>query len=440
MDNNKTPIEETLDRLQQEEGSGKFHNIVNIFKEYFGEDLVDSYTASTENLREYILTIDNIGTFINTHCRIVPTTNNNVTITLGVEGRNVRISRELLNEIQSKTMLELPEELLPLIEIFWNIHTNGNQHQIIIRFPEVTVTNENGKSVNIQELYARVPVKSSGTLAGRFELIRAYYPLDQWNSDYCHSHISHISTDWLEPCTGSGPINGTINRLLQSSDENIWGLFCYELDKFVRVESLEGVPYRRLESIGLIDTLPISNPYINGPLALRSSIISDELLKDFLKTLIEKMPIKVAYTEGSYNLGESFEKFCIRVSKVFAQWYNEKYKEHKVTANLKTLVQKGVLGKYIIKEGRVYSIRTCNRRDMDDYQGQYLFTFKGEEVRLEIDKTLRNSTNNQTYLLSLNFISKLIHKLLVIINYNYGRQKEATTEEETAVKGRTVYF
>ena len=56
-------------------------------------------------------------------------------------------------------------------------------------------------------------------------------------------------TRFKSPCTGSGPINSTLATLATDYDEGIWQLFCLELDRYVRVESIEGVPYHRLESI-----------------------------------------------------------------------------------------------------------------------------------------------------------------------------------------------
>ena len=435
MDNEKTLIEERLDQLQAT--AGEIQDVIDIFNDYFGEEFVDTYRVPTDSLRQHILAFDNIGRFIG-RCCSVGRRGDILKVTFDTCSCEIDIAK--FNSLQLKSMLEFPEELLPLIDTYWSNHTRDVNHTIIVRFPEVTVTNENNRSVKIQELYARVFVKDSGKLSGKFELIRSYYPLDQWNSDYCHSHVSHVSIDWMEPCTGTGPINRTITRLHQDNDLNIWGLFCYELDKFVKVESIAGVPYRRLESIGLIDSNPVTNPCYTGSVSLKQSIISNELLKDFIETLIKNMPIKVAYMNGSYTLGESFEKFWIKASRVFAKWYNEKYKEKKVKANLKTLVAKEVLNKYLIRDGKVYTARINNRRSLADYQGEYLFDFKGEPVKMVIEETLRNATDNQTYLLSLKFISKLIQRILVIINYNYGRQKEATTEEETAIKRRATYF
>lgn len=436
VDTQKSIIEEKLESLQERFDSIKIKEVASIFTEYFGDNFVDvSYRS--ESLKKHILSdFDSIGTFIGYTCNVK------------IEGENIRIicgdnniiinKEDYLKDISPKSMEEFPEELLPILDIYWESNINNDVNYIIVRFPSVTVTNENNKSINIQELYARVSLRIDGTMVSRFELIRAYYPLDQWNSDYCHSHISHISTEWLEPCTGTGPINSTMDRLYNTCNENVWGLFCYELDKFVRVESLAGIPYKRLESVGLVNDMPVSLPSLQGNLELKGEIISDELAKDFIRTLIEEIELKVSFIDGIYNLGEPLENFWIKASRIFAKWYNKKYKEGKVTANLKTLLSKKIVNKYIIREGKVYLPRTINRREIATHQGHKLFTFKGKDVKMVIDESIKDLTNNETYLLSMRFISKLIQNILIIINYKYGREEEATTEE-TQLKGRTIY-
>lgn len=436
VDTQKSIIEEKLESLQEKFDNSKVKEVANIFNEYFGEDFVDVKYVS-DSIKNHILSFNKVGNFLGLLCNLLN------------EGENIRIvygpnniiidSKTYLKEIASKSMEEFPEELLPILDTYWESHITMGTNYIIVRFPFVTVTNENNKSINIQELYARVSLKIDGTMIGRFELIRSYYPLDQWNSDYCHSHISHISTEWLEPCTGTGPINSTMGRLHNAYNENVWGLFCYELDKFVRVESLAGTPYKRLESVGLVSDMPVMLPSLQGSQKLKGEIISDELAKDFIRTLIEEIELKVSFINGVYDLGEPLENFWIKASRIFAKWYNKKYKEGKVTADLKTLLSKKIVSKYIIREGKVYAPRTVNRRNIAAYQGYELFTFKGKDVKMVIDESIKDLTNNETYLLSMRFISKLIRSILIIINYNYGRQEETTTEE-TQLEGRTIYI
>lgn len=57
---------------------------------------------------------------------------------------------------------------------------------LLVWFPEVTVTNENNRSVDIQDLYMKVPIGADGSMNGSPTMNRATYPLDQFLSDYMH--------------------------------------------------------------------------------------------------------------------------------------------------------------------------------------------------------------------------------------------------------------
>lgn len=57
---------------------------------------------------------------------------------------------------------------------------------ILVWFPKVKVTNESGKSVNIQDLYAKVEIDTEGQLIGKFYLNRATYPISHMRSNYMH--------------------------------------------------------------------------------------------------------------------------------------------------------------------------------------------------------------------------------------------------------------
>ena len=129
---------------------------------------------------------------------------------------------------------------------------------IIVYFPEVTVTNEKHQAVKIYDLFAKVPIREDGVhLYDKFYLMRSTYTHAQAISGYTHSHIPRSTSlgDWGIPCLGTGPINSTIYTLehISESFEEIkpfWELFCRELDEYTQVESLSGGPYIRMETIG----------------------------------------------------------------------------------------------------------------------------------------------------------------------------------------------
>ena len=57
---------------------------------------------------------------------------------------------------------------------------------ILLWFPQVKVTNEYNKSVDIQDLYAKVKINTEGQLIGKFYLNRATYPLSHMRVGYMH--------------------------------------------------------------------------------------------------------------------------------------------------------------------------------------------------------------------------------------------------------------
>lgn len=57
---------------------------------------------------------------------------------------------------------------------------------ILIWFPLITVRNEFGDSVDIQDVYIKVFITATGAMEGYFKINRATYPFNQFKSDYMH--------------------------------------------------------------------------------------------------------------------------------------------------------------------------------------------------------------------------------------------------------------
>ena len=417
----------------------KISEVADMFKEYFGEDLVSCNIIGYETFAESLRGLTTVGRVLDVFCSKDYENSDTTNVYFTCLGISCCIEETKYQEARPKPVDELPEELYPILDKLAEEYFEDNYGTIIVRFPEVTITNENNKSIKIQELYAKIKVSYNGYLLGRFDLIRSFYPIGQFNSDYCHSHISHISTEWQEPCTGTGPINSTMSRLRQHYNKEVWGLFCYELDKFVRVESIAGVPYRRLENVGIYNDYPVSQFYNVGSPNINESVLPICQLNAFIKEFLEKEDFKIAFRYGSFKLGEPFENFWVRISKYFAHWYNEMYRSGFLTANLDTLIKKGIIQRYKVIDGKMYSIKRPSRSvEASDWEGTVLFIFKGEPVAMHIDTTPVDDAN-LTYLLSLKIVSLLVNKILTILNYNYGRQNEAT-EEETSNDRRKKYI
>ena len=296
-------------------------------------------------------------------------------------------------------------------------------YSIIIRFPVVQVTNEEGASEIITELYANIRVNKEGRFLGALQMMRSEFTEEQWDADYAHSHLPGIKLHWDNPCLGTGPIVGTIRSLRDRYNKEIWGLFCLELDKYVTIESLEGVPYRRISSIGSIG---IRNDNVN---LVFFELYYNEVIDKFIAHIAENMDIPIAYCDGRYIIGENYKKMYLKLSDEFIKWYNVKYKERKVKDNLSKLLDKGILGTYIVRDGKIFKTNSSrNSYYGDDMEGTKLFTFKGKDVVLHIDHS--SNTIKGLLLLSSKAVSYILSKILLVINLNYGKDKTNKDSKE----------
>lgn len=362
--------------------------VLQVFTEYFSEDLVDSDLISCEEI--------------------------------------VRKLNEIILEDTYKS-----EGLLWLITMCNSVVSS--QLNVIVRFPHVTVTNEHNNSIDITELYAKVSIDCNFYEPIALGMMRTEYSLEQWTSGYSHSHISGLCSnrlDWKSPCLGSGPLVGTRDKVTISNitiDEKLeyLGLFCYELDKYVRVESIEGIPYNHLESVGLGDSkIVLGNNavdwyYYRGTTKL--------ILEDFYKYFISEYDFKFSYINGQYIVGESLPRLLMKMSQHFAVWYNrEGYNKYKKSLEYLT---EHILVKYKISNEQIYTgDRRINQAYIDaiNAENREMLVFKGKPVILKIYGNAESSS--ELYLLNAIIFDLFYTRILTIINYEY-RNKEG---EETS--------
>lgn len=324
------------------------------------------------------------------------------------------------------------------------IDLRGND--IIVWWPKLRVSNELGQSCIITHLYARVPVENNGTMGGVFGLNRTEYSYGQWIANYCHSHVNSIykSRDslrcWKSPCLGQGPIRRTISSLTLYFDEDLWNLFCFELDQYVRHESVVGVPYIRLERIGIAAS---SSRYIVDIPKSHISYYSlgpecDEFMKkSLISEIIAKKPFRFNYIEGNYTIAENPIDLIVKVSDIFIGLYNrqEKEKQQEIMDKLKS---NSLFSDYKIVNNRLFMV--TNRNETQDLhmelEGIPILKFKGEEKHLVItDKENGEEKENVVKLLSPPYVMYILNKILRIINYRFnGKDKERASSTKEAIK------
>lgn len=321
---------------------------------------------------------------------------------------------------------------------------------IYVHFPEVRVTNEHDRYVDIKHLWARVEVLPDGRLANKFTLNRSEYSLDHLASDYMHSHISGINWDspatFMVPCTGSGPINRTITSLCTEYDEALWLLFCCELGLYVTVESLNGVPYRKLEQIGTGQSpRPVDN---NIPRLQKNNlqVVHYRIVSDFYRYFIRKRCLKFSYCGGGYYLGMSFLEFRILLSNYFIEWINRPDNPYRLQYSYSRLLRDEVLKKYIIKNNILYAPvtrRFGGYRNEEElrahFENKRMFMFKGEEIRTSISSDdNQQSSENFTLLLDKSICEKILSLILRAINYNYGTNNNGEADSDPLRETRYI--
>ena len=320
-------------------------------------------------------------------------------------------------------MADLQDVKKVVVDYYGEDRVDMTNDYIMIYFPEVTVTNENNRSVVITKLYVKIPMCSDGTMGGIFRMNRSEYTKEQYYSDYMHSHICGIpgnKINFLEPCLGTGPIRTTISNLCNEADLSLWELFCFELDLYVKTESLAGVPYRRLESIGILNnnrkySLPerSSLNYIATDCILEKRQVGN-IIHSFIKYLI-KQDLNYIYHNGIVSFGYSNNDLAIIISNYFIKYFNSKHPGYR-KENL--LDYNTLLLECILNKGNLYLKAPSGGGN--HLIGTPLWIFKGERVTFNIIEE-EETTDNSLLLLRPFVVSYITQTILKTLNIYYGK-------------------
>lgn len=320
--------------------------------------------------------------------------------------------------------------------------------KIFVKWDTVKVTNEYNESITIKDLYAKIAIRSSdGTMTSEgVMLTRRTYTQEQWNSGYSHSHLPRFISrtyrgEFNYPCLGSGPILTTSHSLKGEFNLDLWGLFVYELDKYIRVESVEGVPYIRLNQVtGGHNIIDLDNIFPRN--IIWNDIYTGELPRDimskFIKYFIGKNDFKASYRNGRWILGESYLDFSIKISNHFINFINDYIKRTKHSWVLNALINNHIVNYYNIKDGKLYDTEEKSLElpsdavEPDDHYtlDSSQLIFKGEVVPLRVLKEKSNQ-DNKVLLLNTLYIIGIIRSITILINTKYGNSSETRNSEET---------
>ena len=244
-----------------------------------------------------------------------------------------------------------------------------------------------------------------------------------------HSHVGGIPTNnftsFQIPCTGNGPINGTISALNRNYDEDMWNMFCLELSKYVTVESIAGTPYNYLEKLGTnlmkegIDRfITYLSPDYYG------DVLSSDKLKEFVRYFINLKKLKFNYVNGSYSIGMSFIEFIVLISNEFIKWHNDQFNKGELTNKFARLKGAGILKECVIDNGKIYYDNGINNvNNYAQYIGREVCMFKGRKVTVNITDINKAMNENKSIILNTRTALYILVTILKVLNYRYGRSK-----------------
>lgn len=392
--------------------------VLGIFNDFFGEDKVDMQGYWSLDKFKSWMNIEPLSTYI-------------------PDGNIVSMDMNDWSMYKTWSITDLPGDQ---VEKVVNVLTNTTVKErignakfngifILVHFPHVRVTNEHDRFVDINHLWAKVKVSYNGTLNGGFTLNRSEYTLLHIRSHYMHSHISSIPTgdftQFQNPCTGSGPINGTISALNRDYDEDMWNMFCLELSKYVTVESVAGVPYNYLEKLGTDDMEVGVDRFITylSPNYYGDTLSTDKL-RDFVRHFINTKKLKFNYVNGSYSIGMSLPEYIILISNEFISWYNDLFNKGEVTNTFDNLKTRELLRECIIDNGKIYYGRGRNNvNNYAQYIGKKVCVFKGREITVDITDIAEVRNENKSIILNTQTALYILNIILKVLNYRYGRNK-----------------
>ena len=307
---------------------------------------------------------------------------------------------------------------------------------ILVHWPTVTVTNEYGGHVDIWDLYSATVLSPEGKLRTNPFFNRSTYDSKQWLSDYLHSHVASIhKTDlslFAHSCLGSGPIRATIEKLTEYlyTDMDIWRLYCWELDKYVRVESLIGGPYRKLQNIGINNSGRdvIMNEFLINPTfpdfddpQNKELIIS--MFKQFITKVLKDNILRFAYFEGTYSIASTYKDTVLTLSNAFIDMYNSS------PALRKSVPKTDLFGyTYIVEtnivDGNIYIKQGNNDVPIEGVLNTFMFRFKDKDVTLQIKGVTQKYDVSKVFILNTYIIDFIIFTLLKYVNLFYGKSSD----------------
>ena len=315
---------------------------------------------------------------------------------------------------------------------------------ILTHFPKVTITNEHNNSVDIFDMYALTSVNFNATMSSKqVKFCKSTYTKAQYNSRYIHSHIKALSVTEIKKfkysCLGSGPLSRTIPALSLDVNLDLWPLFCFELDKYLEVESITGGPYIRMSAISNKKPTNIYHKFNSFISITDYPLLIDNhtrLIKGFIEYLINQKVLNIVFAIDSYKFGHSFKDISIIISNAFIDYFNNVFEQDIDNLISAEEIERYYFSKVLFDNNKITYVKDVNISDINN--NNLLFMFKNNPVYLKIVEETPEDLNNSSMLLHFDILNSIVINFLNVIN-NATKYREIqlfaeNTEQNTCSK------
>lgn len=277
---------------------------------------------------------------------------------------------------------------------------NSLWFSVVIKFDHVVIENEHGRTHDIHGLYVKMNLNEFCSPTGKLSMLRSHYMRKELRNGYIHSHCCHMKSPevWSICCTGRGPITYTMTSLAQQYEPGLVEVLCTQIDQYVRIESLQGVPYERMENLDKNVTSTLSYSFINT-----NSLASPNISKILVFLLLTEGDLRLGSNCGIISPATDPDSLAMKIAEL-----GRKY----------DIDFPSVRG--ILINGTLYAIANGVVTNISHLKGKYVLTFKGEKVFLDIlDQDSQDSPIEDNDILKLPaqaLLSEVYYLLKLVLN------------------------
>ena len=198
----------------------------------------------------------------------------------------------------------------------WDLQKVGDAYYLYILFSHVTISNKDGLSEELKNLYMRLRLRyeNGAYVITSLEGTRSTLTYAQYVSKYVHSHLSNSSiNDFSAFCLGNSPLNTLINDFNYAgiNNDNIMNfeLLLQMLQTLAEWESIEGTPYKYIKNIKVDVANDSPSDISNVVMQIQNALV--ELPKEILSNYFTCSFSELDY-ELNYDITDEFEKWALQ--------------------------------------------------------------------------------------------------------------------------------